>query len=95
MISAKIRSSRRTRSGLPRISKGLAASPGSLPHSGILNHIEVVQRKRRVVGQQRKLNSRVGAIAVSVIGQDAGRLIVEDVVIGLECGGSLAEVGGI
>ena len=49
-----------------------------------LDHHEIVGRKHRLVDEHGKGDRRMRAAAVIVVGQHAGRLVVDDVVVAIE-----------
>src|SRR5205085_4527535 len=59
------------------------------------DHHEVARRQRRAAAERRELHRRAGAVAVGVIEQRAGRLIVDDAVVRVVRGGTGEEGIGV
>jgi hypothetical protein len=47
------------------------------------DHLEIVGGEHRLAGQRRELDGMACAVAVVVVEQRAGRLVVDDVVVGI------------
>ena len=59
-----------------------------------LNHNDIGSRNQRLCGQRRDLRYAAHRIAVGVVDQGPGRLIVDDAIVGIEGDGTGAELGG-